>query len=170
MKKTEFENAYETYSEAIFRYCAIRISDRERAKELMQDVFAQSWKYIVAGNKIENIQAFLYRVAHNMVVTELSRRKKNASLEAMREETGFDPATETDSTPEERDDRTRIVALLEELDETSAEILRLKYIEEMSNLEIAEILESNENAVRVQLHRARKKLKALYDTKYGTSI
>ena len=74
-----FTKAYDELSDAIFRHCWFRIGDRERAKDLMQETFTKSWQYISRGEKVDNLKAFLYRVANNLIIDEY-RKKKELSL------------------------------------------------------------------------------------------
>ena len=76
--------------DAIFRHCYFRVFDRERARDLVQETFLKTWEYLTRGHDIENIRAFLYRVATNLIIDD-SRRKKEISLEQL-SESGFDPA------------------------------------------------------------------------------
>jgi len=69
-KEKQFIDAYDKYSEAIFRHCYYRVFDRERAKDFVQETFCKTWKYIVDGNDIENIRAFLYKTANNLIIDE----------------------------------------------------------------------------------------------------
>src|SRR3989344_9327840 len=87
-----FAEAYEQYANEIFRHCYYRAHDRERALELMQETFMRTWEYIAAGHDIDNVRAFLYRSASNLVINDARRKKlrKEESLEQMQEETGFD--------------------------------------------------------------------------------
>ncbi len=90
-----FIKAYDDHSDAIFRHCYFRVFERERAKELTQEVFIKTWEYLRNGQEVKNLRAFLYRVANNLVIDE-SRKKKANSLEAMQEQ-GFDPKDDTHS-------------------------------------------------------------------------
>ena len=45
----EFEKAYDLYADAIFRHCYLRVSDRELAKDLMQEAFMKTWEYLASG-------------------------------------------------------------------------------------------------------------------------
>ena len=85
----QFTKAYDELSDAIFRHCWFRIGDRERAKDLMQETFTKSWQYISRGEKVDNLKAFLYRVANNLIIDEY-RKKKELSLDNLMVE-GFEP-------------------------------------------------------------------------------
>lgn len=158
----EFENAYIENSEALFRFCYFRISDRSRAKEIMQDTFTQTWQYIVSGNSVENLRAFLYKVARNLVINELERRKQSISLETMHEE-GFDPEDSNEENTEEKSEGRRILDFIKNLEDDDREILIMRYVNEMSLKEIADILEITPNNATVRLHRSTTKLKNMYN-------
>jgi len=79
--KNDFTSAYEEFADAIFRHCYFRVSDREKAKDIMQEVFVRTWNYVVEGNEINELKSFLYRTAHNLIIDEYRARKNDASLE-----------------------------------------------------------------------------------------
>ncbi len=87
-EEDKFIKAFDAYADGIFRYCFFRVFNRERAKDLVQDTFMRAWEYAAKGNKIENLKAFLYKIAHNVVIDE-SRKVKEYSLDALLSE-GFD--------------------------------------------------------------------------------
>lgn len=87
-----FLKAYDDYSQAIFRYCYFRVFDREQARDLVQETFMKTWEYLASGKEVQNLRAFLYKVANNMVI-DLSRKKKSLSIEDLAEK-GFDPLVE----------------------------------------------------------------------------
>ena len=57
-----FEEAFEAYSDELFRHASIRLSDRERAMELTQETFMKVWVYAQKGTAdIKQLRPFLYR-------------------------------------------------------------------------------------------------------------
>lgn len=153
-----FIQAYDEYADAIFRFCAFRIGDRERAKELMQETFTRTWTYVRQGKHIENWQAFLYKVARNLTVNELLKRKP-ASLEEMQSMFGFDP-TDTGESPERNAEIQMMLRELNLLESDYQEVLILRYINGLQVSEIAVLLDQEPNAVSVRIHRALKELRS----------
>lgn len=158
----EFAQAFEQYSDAIFRHCCYRCFDRERAKELMQEVFMKAWDYLVAGNDIDNVQAFLYRGANNILIDEARRAKKRTvvSFEDMQEE-GFDIEGEDGRTMGRVFDAKAIAEILHELEEPYRTAVIMRYIDELSPKEIAELLNETANVVSVRINRGMKMLKTI---------
>lgn len=162
MKKEIFVKAYDEHSDAIFRYCLFRIFDREKAKELMQETFTKTWEYIIKDEKeIENIRAFLYRVAHNLCVNEIIRNK-TYSLDEMREKIGFDPEDNIQASPESETEVNILLDKLQMLTPNERDLLTMRYINDLKVSEIAEILNKVPNTVSVKISRAENSLKKLY--------
>ena len=153
----QFLAAYDKYADAIFRHCFFRLMDRDRARDLTQDVFLRTWEYIQKGTKVENIRAFLYRVANNLVI-DFVRKKSAVSLDFLHEK-GFDPVEGGQgnvAVAGEVGEMLRIVALIEP---QYREVILMRYVEGMGPKEIAEAVQESENAVSVRLNRGIKKIR-----------
>ncbi len=155
--ENEFLKAYDTFSPAIFRHCLFKVSDRELAKDLTQEVFTRVWKYVAAGNKVGNIKAFLYRVANNLVVDEY-RKKKGISLDKLMED-GFDVSTGEEKRVYDIFDGKEAVLILNKIDPKYREVIMMRYMEGLLPKEIALILNETENSVSVRINRGLKKAK-----------
>ncbi len=158
-----FTEAYDRYADAIFRHCYFRLGHRERAKEIAQDTFMKAWEHIASGKDVEHVQAFLYRIAGNLVIDDVRRRKRRpeTSLEDL-QEAGFDPATEEgEMTMQERLDGQQLLELVQQLEDDAKDVLVMRYVDGLPPQEIAELLGVTANVVSVRLHRATKKLRSL---------
>ncbi len=159
MERRYFE-VYDAYADAIFRHCYFRLSDRELAKDFMQEAFARTWEYLANGNNPENLRAFIYRVASNLIIDHY-RKKKTYSLDTLAKDKGFDPtdANEMDRIVTESEAK-RALAQLPNLPEPYRSVFVMRYVDDMTPQEIAEITGESENTVSVRIHRAAKKLRA----------
>lgn len=155
----EFLAAYDQYSDAIFRHCYFRVFDRERGKDLMQEVFMRAWEYLNKGEKVLNMRAFLYRIANNLIVDE-SRKKKEASLDKLQEE-GFDPGIDDTDKINSRIEHSRVVNTLQHLDDNYRDILVMRYMNDLSPSEIAEVTGESANTVSVRIYRGLKQLRTM---------
>ena len=152
--KAKFLEAYEQYADAIFRHCYFRVFNRERAKEIMQETFMKTWEVIAGGEKIRNLRAFLYRVVNNLIIDE-ARKRKELSLDKLEQE-GFDAPALTIQA-DHLENLIEIKALsqiLNKLDSKDREVIVLRYLDDLSIKEAAQILGESENNVSVRLHRA----------------
>lgn len=155
----EFLDAYEQYSDAIFRHCYFRVFDRERGKDLMQEVFMRAWEYLGKGEKVLNMRAFLYRIANNLIVDE-SRKKREASLDRLQEE-GFDPGIDDTDKINSRIEHSRVVGTMKGLDDNYRDILVMRYMNDLSPSEIAEVTGESANTVSVRIYRGLKQLRSM---------
>ena len=154
----EFLVAYDSFSDAIFRYCYFKIGDREQAKDMVSDIFLKCWDYLSEGETIENFRAFLYRIAHNMVV-DWYRKKKAISLDALAED-GFDPMDQSSDTSQKAEIE-QAMKILERLPQRDRDLIIWRYVDDVSISEIAHMVDESENTVSVRLHRALTKLREL---------
>ncbi len=158
--ENQFLSAYDTFSDPIFRHCLFKVSDRELALDLTQEVFARAWKYISDGTEVTNIKAFLYRVANNLVVDEYRKKKKSVSLDRLMED-GFDVATGEEKRLIDILDGKKAILLLEKVDPKYRQVITMRYIDGLLPKEIALILRESENSISVRINRGLKKAKKL---------
>ena len=164
--KKDFAQAYEDHSDAIFRFCVYQTSNREKALDLTADTFTKTWEYISAGKtkEMQNLRAFLYKVAKNLIIDD-RRKKKAQSLESMME-AGFDVKDEHNENlvHENAFDSGRAMQVLQSLDEKYRDVLTLRYVNDMSVSEIAQIVGESENNVSVRISRGMEKLRTMLNT------
>ncbi len=150
--------AYDQYADAIFRHCYFRVFSRERGKELMQETFLRTWQYMADGKQVDNMRAFLYRIANNLIIDE-SRKKRETSLEAL-QEAGFDPGGEDGNvTAASKLEERRILETLSKLDAPYRDVFVMRHIDGLKPAEIATMLGESSNAISVRLHRATEQLR-----------
>ncbi len=157
----QFAKVYEEHADAIFRYCYFKLSDRDRALDLLQDTFVKVWQYMCNGHNVENVKALLYMTARNLIIDEY-RKKKMSSLEKLQEE-GWEPVEEgyVDSLVN-RLDSLRAVEFIQKIPDKYRDVIFMRYVQDLSIKEIASLVGESENAVSVRIHRGLAKLKSLF--------
>ncbi len=155
-----FLKAYETYADAIFRHCYFRVYHREQANDLMQQTFMRTWQTLVQGTEIENLRAFLYKVANNLIIDEARKKREQVSLDGL-EESGFEPSTNPRPELEKSLDHQALYPYLQQLDEKHREVVIMRYIDDLSPKEIAQVLGESANVISVRIHRAIERLRHL---------
>jgi RNA polymerase sigma-70 factor, ECF subfamily len=163
-QKDIFEKAYEDLADPIFRYIYYRVFDRDVARELTQETFYKVWDYIVKGKTIDNMNAFLYRTAHNILVNSIRNKKETISIDELEEEIGLEFA---DIAQEESNTKIRDIASILDsfkiLKKQDAEIMRLRYIDGLSVEEISKITQYSVSNISVKIHRILEKLKKYHN-------
>ena len=163
-----FLQAFEEYSDALFRHALFRISDREKAYDLTQDTYLKAWDYVQGGGEVQQYKGFLYRILHNLIIDEY-RKTKPQSLDSLMEDAPGVIEKELSEgsvleVEEELDETALILKVKSELPNLSPEYraaVSMRFLEGLTPKEIAEVLGVTENVVSVRIHRGVAKLKTL---------
>lgn len=158
--RAQFERDYDAYSDAIFRFLYYKLQNRERALELTQDVFTRFFEYISSGKVVENPKTFLYRSASNAFINEIRTKKGVISLDETLE-SGFEISEEGISA-EELSSQREAVEHVRSLEEPYRSALVLRYVNDLSVREIADVLGARENTVSVWIKRGLEQLRKNY--------
>ncbi len=165
-----FLTAFDEYGDALFRHAFLRISDRERAVDIVHDTFTKVWTYIRQGYVIENFRPFLYKVLNNLIIDEY-RKIKESSLDAIFEGEGVDEGAfdelleSTAETLAATIDGKQAFKVLDTLPDLYREVLILRFVDGLGPKEIANLIEESENVVSVRLHRGLKQLRQSIEAK-----
>ncbi|MDE2040782.1 MAG: RNA polymerase sigma factor [Patescibacteria group bacterium] len=160
-KQKQLEEAYREHADALFRFCLFKISDREQAKDLLQETFTRAWQFLSRDGAVDNFKAFLYKIMSNLVIDEYRKRKPVDSLEILHED-GFDPSFDDTDRWIDAIDGTKAVRLLGKIPPPYGEAVFMRYVQELSLGEISAITGERENTIAVHIHRGLEKLKTLF--------
>lgn len=150
----EFGQLYKKYSHTIKQYFLCRLSQGgECAEDLTQEVFARAYQHLPEFRIINaSYQTYLLRIAHNLLVNFYRRQAQSPQFLSLQEFQG----TETCPRPFTGESLQRMLQTLSQIEQ---EVILMKYRDEMKIAEIASRVGKTENAVKLLLSRARKKLK-----------
>ena len=157
----QFTESYNDYADLLFRHCLFKVSDRELAKDLVQESFMKTWGYLAEGKQIDSMKAFLFRTLNNLIIDEY-RKRKTVSLEVLAEE-GFDPPFDNTQSLLAHIDGARALSLIKGLPQEYRDVVFMRYVQEFSLEEIAEVTGESKNTLSVRIHRGLKKLKELFE-------
>jgi RNA polymerase sigma-70 factor (ECF subfamily) len=144
---------YDEYHPLIYRYIFRRVGKVETAQDLSAGVFQRFLQALDEGGGPErNLRAWLYRTAHNAVVDHYRRQEHRQHLPLKENvvDGGNSPARLT----EERLTTARLREALRTLTPDQQQVVVLKFVEGLSNREVATILGKSEGAVKSLQHRA----------------
>ncbi len=167
-QEERFLEAFEEYGDALFRHATMRISDRERAVDLVHDTFTKVWSYVRGGHQIDNFRPFLYKVLNNLIIDEY-RKRRESSLDAILEREGVNEGSFEELVENSAEalaatmDGRQAFELLKYLPDEYREVITLRFVDGLGPKEIGELIEESENVVSVRLHRALKALKTVFD-------
>jgi RNA polymerase sigma-70 factor (ECF subfamily) len=145
-------------SKKLLRFATLFLKDEDDAKDVVQDVFLKLWQKRDELEKIDNIEAFAMRMTKNRCLDVIRAGKTiKISVEADRKmkEESVDVHIQVEFT----ESANQIKKLINGLPDLQRTVMYLRDIEQLSYDEIAETTELQLNAIRVNLSRARKKVR-----------
>lgn len=155
---------YDRYSTALFHYAYRQVGDQQMAEDCVSETFTR-FLQALKNNKgpREHLRAYLYRIAHNWI-TDQFRRKIFISE-------GFDDQVEliesgqkdVESAVLSRLNAQQMRGFLKELTPEQRQVIVLKHLENMSNEEVAEIMQKNVGSVKALNSRGLVNLRKMID-------
>ncbi|MGC9610893.1 MAG: sigma-70 family RNA polymerase sigma factor [Minisyncoccia bacterium] len=159
-KEEAFGQLYDKYMPAIYRFIFLKVGGQKaQAEDICHEVFMNAWQNI-KNFRFQGypFSSWLYRIAGNAVIDYYRTKKVNVDIETVPEDV-FARTASLGEKFDERLDLEKIQLCLKKLEPSYQDVLIMKFVEELSNKEIAAALEKTEGAVRVIQHRAIKQLK-----------
>lgn len=163
------ENRIRAYSDMVYRIAFARAGTKEDADDIYQEVFLRYIRKAPEFRDEEHAKAWFIKVALNCSRKFLGGtvRKREVSGEWVAETEMDLPGNGergSSQTPEEHffvdESKAELYRELQKLSADARLLLHLYYFEELKTAEIAKLMHRKESTVRVQLTRAREKLKA----------
>jgi len=170
--KKAVEELFSAYFDRLYSLVFYEVGrDRSAAEDVTQETFLSALKSVKSYRKQSHPYTWLVGIAHHKIADYYRRRKKASRR-------GEEPLTsETMDVEQIRDSRTAIVDIIESAEMRAVveqalsnlpldyrQVLLLKYVEEMSVLEISQIMGRSPKSVEGLLSRARKALRANLST------
>lgn len=145
---------YDSFAPKIYRYIYHRTGDRELAQDLTSEAFV---RFLHARTEPDNLSAFLYRIAHNLIADHFRRSPRCDELgEDVVADSG-DPVRLAEMAME----RARLRRALKRLTPEQQQVVVLKFLEGLSNEEIARVLDKPSGSIKSLQHRALETLRSL---------
>jgi len=143
-----FGQLYDAYMERIYRFVYFRVEDQQTAEDITSQVFLKAWSNLdrFSFNRTPYL-AWLYTIAHNAVIDHYRTRKVTAALDDVHL-AQQDHAEVVENSIDLHTEMKSIKAALQSLTDDQQKVLTLKFIEGMSNNEIASHLGKREGAIR----------------------
>jgi len=155
-------DVYRMHADGIYRYALVQLGDHAAAEDVAGEVFLRLL------NSIERyeyrgvpLRAYLYRIAHNLIVDLQRRRGRSAPLEALPEEArvSANPAL----LAEERLGWQDLARAIAELTDDQRQVILLRFVEDLDSRQVAEVIGKNEGSVKSLQHRALASLRRILE-------
>jgi RNA polymerase sigma-70 factor (ECF subfamily) len=149
-----FGELYSRYVKRIYNYVYYRTGNHHDAEDLTARVFQRALQHIIGyEDRGLPFSAWLYRIAHNLVVNwhRDRKRRKVVPLDDLIVFAVRGDAPEKSA--ERREEAEHLLLAIHNLPEDRQQLLLLKFVERMSNAEIGEIMGRTEGAIKSLYHR-----------------
>lgn len=162
MQKISFRNDILPLKDKLFRLALCITRNREEAEDIVQDTMLRVWNRREEWNVWETVEGFCLTICRNLAI-DRSQKMDARHVELTPEVTELPDMAAPDKLME-RDERLGLLhRLIAELPEKQRTILQLRDVEGKSYKEIAKILQLTEEVVKVNLFRARQRIKLKYN-------
>jgi RNA polymerase sigma-70 factor, ECF subfamily len=148
-----FEELYIAYSPDVFRFANWLSDNTNEAEDITAETFTRAWMNF-NNIRTETLKAYLFTIARNFYLESLRKHQDLVELT----ESHTDPHPRLEKILEHQSELDQIrnfLLMLPEIDR-SAFVMRVQY--DLPYAEIGRVLQLSESAVKVKVHRVRKKL------------
>ncbi len=152
MNQETFKTSVFVHKDKLFRFARrILVSDDE-AYDVVQEILMKLWEKRNSLAEVSNIEAYAMRMVNNECVNRLRKFDVREN---------YKNVVQTDwcIQHEQQEIKPLILNLIDQLPDKQRKVMHLKDVEEIEIKEIAGILEMEENTIRVNLMRARQKVR-----------
>lgn len=161
-----FAELVQRYQNRMFSYAQRMTGSREDAQDLTQETFIRVYNHLDSFRTDERFSPWIYRIATNLCLNHLKRRKRAAALVLDPSRQG--PPDGPEAILEEHEERRVLQEAILGLPEHYRVVILLRHVEELSYEEIAQALEMPLGTVKTRLFRARELLQEQLRTyRYG---
>lgn len=162
MKEISFRNDILPLKDKLYRL-ALRITlDSAEAEDIVQDTMIRVWNKRDEWSQFNSIEAFCLTVARNLAI-DRSQKSDAQNIELTIETQEMSDGSTPERQLEQNEQMNLVRKLINELPEKQRTIIQLRDIEEKSYKEIADVMQLTEDQIKVNLFRARQRIKAKYN-------
>lgn len=138
-----FSNLYQRFSNKLFNYGMHFCNNRELVKDCIQELFTNIWNRRESLSEIDSVKHYLFKSFRNLLIQHISRdRKLFEDLNESQEFTESDLTAECSILIEDslKENKDRVAVALTKISKRQREIVVLKYFNDLSYTEIADLM------------------------------
>ncbi len=155
-----FRMLMQKYQERLYWHIRRMVTEHEDANDVIQNTFIKVYKSIGRFEGKSQLYTWLYRIATNEAITFLNKKKRKATVSLDDEESGQLNRLRSDPYFDDEEATLLLQQALERLPEKQKIVFNMRYFEEMSYKDMAEVLDTSVGALKASFHHALKKVEA----------
>ena len=172
-QKEAFGQLIQKYQDRLYNSMVQILRNESEAEDVVQDAFVLAFTKLASFKGKSAFFTWLYRIAYNVAITRMRRRKPNVSIDGKEESARLD-FPDTGPAPEDRleqqEQAKQLNKALGRLSPDHRAILILRELEELDYDAISEVLDLPIGTVRSRLHRARGHLREHLEAIMNSSL
>ena len=161
MNQETFKNTVFVLKDEMYRFAKRFLVSSDEAQDLVQDLMMKFWQKKDELSVIENVKSFAMRSVKNECLNRLKHHEVKLGFASQTRHQSELYQIETNNMKEQ------ILGFISQLPEKQKMVIHLKDVEEYEISEIGEMLDMEDNAVRINLMRARQKVKESINQLYA---
>lgn len=161
-----FGRLYDHYIKPIYRFVALKVGTREIAEDLTHEVFMSAWQKLPDFREQGfPFGSWLYTIARNKVIDHYRTKKGTVSIddEVIIESDLFQVGTRAEDEFDLKLSLAKIKSAFSCLTAEQREVITMRFVNDLTPQEIAQILNKREGTIRIIQHRAINKLKDIIE-------
>ena len=159
-KEARLASLYEEYYDRIAHYVYVRIGDKSEAEDIASEVFLKALESLrTYEERGLPMQAWLFKIAHNMVVDHLRKATKYKTIPI--ETVEINDESDPQKTAETNIEMEKVAIAMQQLTDAQKEVIRLRFFGGLNSREVSSLLNKSDGAVREMQRAALEKLREL---------
>ena len=159
MDDAQFRDAVNDHKDRVYTFAMWSLGNREEASDVTQEAFMRLWGH---RNRVDSnaARAWLLKTTRRLCIDHIRKRRRTTSPEAIDSVISSGPA---DGPLTDGELRRAVAVAYAELSERDQSLLHLRDVQGLGHEQIGSILGMAHTAVRVGVHRARARLRAILE-------
>jgi RNA polymerase sigma-70 factor (ECF subfamily) len=162
-----FNLLYDRYTNKVYSKCVSMLRDEEKAEDACQEIFVKVLLNLSKFNGKSKFSTWLYSISYNYCIDVIRKNKKFILVD-------IDDNPKANLVDDNIPDNeilevkvNRLSDVLQEMPPDDKSILLMKYQDDFSIKEIAEMIQKSDSAVKMKIYRAKEKFVKIYNEKYS---
>jgi len=165
--RSAFGQLVDLYKDKIFHLAYRMTGSRQEAEDIVQETFMRVYANLDKYDSRWKFSTWIFRIGNNLCIDRLRKRRPTWSLDAENPDAdggdGYAMLPTNDASPEDRmvlsEMQKNIRDAIAQLPDKYRSVVVLRYLQDLSLNEIADILELPVSTVKTRLHRGRESLR-----------
>jgi RNA polymerase sigma-70 factor (ECF subfamily) len=152
-----FGRLYDRFVQRIYRYAYSRVGDAHEAQDITSQTFIAAYESLGRYREQGQFSAWLFKIARSKLNDHFRRSRREVGLEAAEIIIEWEDSL---GSLIQNEELVHLRSLIKKINDDERELIRLRYVADLSFIEMAEVLGKREDAVKKSVYRLLERLKS----------